>query len=145
MSFPDLIDDGMCFVCGPHNALGLKLRFEERGDEVVTEFTPGVEYQGFQGIVHGGIITTLMDEVMAHVLLKRGIQGLTYKLEVEFKQMGQVGEKLVIRGRLLKERGRILQMEAEACTEAGEVVATAQGKWVRFSARKKREEEDEKA
>ena len=75
--------------------------------------------------------------------MKRDIRGLTAKLEVEFKQMARVGEKLLVRGRLLKESGRILLLEAEVCTEDGEAVAVAQGKWVRFSTRKRRRDRDE--
>lgn len=127
----ELIDDGMCFACGPRNAIGLGLTFEPRGDEMVGEFLPQDCHQGYQGIVHGGILSVLLDEVMAHVLKQQGKKGLTARMQVHFKQIARVGERLQIRGRLLRERGRMLELEAEVWTEDGELVASAMGKWVR--------------
>ena len=53
-----------CFVCGESNAAGLKLRFETDGRIVRTRFHPRPEHAGFKGVVHGGIIATVLDEVM---------------------------------------------------------------------------------
>ncbi len=53
-----------CFVCGDSNAAGLKLRFETDGRIVRTRFTPRPEHIGFQQTIHGGIIATVLDEIM---------------------------------------------------------------------------------
>ncbi len=127
----DLIDDGMCFVCGPRNQNGLRLEFEPRADEVVAEFVPAVHHQGYRGIVHGGIISTLLDEAMAHVMVRRGRPALTAKIEVKFLQAASIGEKLVIRARLRHERSRTAELEASATTQQGAQVATARGTWIR--------------
>ncbi|MBI3078225.1 MAG: PaaI family thioesterase, partial [Deltaproteobacteria bacterium] len=56
----DLRDNGGCFACGQENAYGLRLRFQLEGEDAVrTEFVPGERFQGWQGIVHGGILATL--------------------------------------------------------------------------------------
>ena len=128
----DLIDDGMCFVCGPRNDLGLGLKFAVQGEDMVAEFLPQVHHQGFQGVVHGGLISTLLDEVMAHVLIHQGKKAVTAKMEVRFKQMARVGERLAVSGRLQREKGRMLELDAEVRTAAGELVATATGTWIRF-------------
>ena len=128
----ELIDDGMCFACGPRNDMGLGLKFEPHGDEMIGEFLPRDCHQGYQGIVHGGILSVLLDEVMAHVLKQQRKKALTATMEVHFKQIARVGERLQIRGRLLRERGRILELEAKVWTADEELVAAATGKWVRF-------------
>jgi len=53
-----------CFVCGAHNPHGLRLRFRREGDEVRADFTPQTQHAGFRGIVHGGILSTVLDEAM---------------------------------------------------------------------------------
>src|SRR6185436_143631 len=53
-----------CFVCGESNPIGLKLRFETDGKCVRTRFVPKPEHVGFQQVVHGGILSTLLDEIM---------------------------------------------------------------------------------
>ena len=53
-----------CFVCGESNPLGLQLRFHADGDEVRTRFVPRPEHIGFKGVVHGGLLATLLDEIM---------------------------------------------------------------------------------
>src|SRR5262245_42245024 len=53
-----------CFVCGESNAIGLNLRFETDWQTVRTRFTPRSEHAGFKGVIHGGILATLLDEIM---------------------------------------------------------------------------------
>ena len=128
----ELVDDGMCFACGSRNPIGLGLRFEPQGEEIVAEFLPRDCHQGYRGIVHGGILSTLLDEVMAHVLMQQGKHALTIDMEVHFKRVARIGERLQIKGRLLRERGRILELEAEAWGEDKKLVASATGKWIRI-------------
>ncbi|HEU5348694.1 MAG TPA: PaaI family thioesterase, partial [Ktedonobacterales bacterium] len=54
-----------CFACGLRNSQGLRLTFWAEGDEIVTEFTPDEHYQGFPGVLHGGILATLLDEALS--------------------------------------------------------------------------------
>jgi uncharacterized protein (TIGR00369 family) len=127
----ELIDDGMCFACGPRNEIGLGLRFKPQGDEMVAVFLPRDCHQGYQGIVHGGILSVLLDEAMAHVLMQHGKMALTAKMEIHYRRIARVGERLQIRGRLLRERSRMLELEAEVWTEDEERIASATGKWMK--------------
>lgn len=121
-------NDDMCFVCGQKNEHGLKLRFQLVGeDRIRTEFTPEKRFQGFKDIVHGGIVAAVLDEVMVDVAYLRGILAVTSKLEVRLKKPAKVGEKLLFEARILKERGRLLDVEARACKEDGTVIASAKG------------------
>jgi hypothetical protein len=57
--------DHACFGCGDDNAIGLRLRFAPSGEGVKASFVPGVDHQGFHHVVHGGIISAVLDEAMA--------------------------------------------------------------------------------
>ena len=74
-----------CFGCSPSNSCGLHLEFYEEGEEIVTEWQPRPEFQGYGTILHGGIISTLMDEIASwYVFTKLKTAGVTYKLEVRY-------------------------------------------------------------
>ena len=121
--------ENMCFACGPHNPVGLKLTFHEEGDEYVTSFTAAREYQGYEGMLHGGIIATLLDEIMArHVWAKHGAAA-TAKLTVQYRRPVPTDVPLDIRGRILGERrnGHAFETAAAIRAQDGTVLAQATG------------------
>jgi len=70
----------MCFVCGRKNPVGLYMRFHDNGEtEVVSEFTVPEHYQGYPGIVHGGVVAAMLDEVVARVSMMAGSVRLKVK------------------------------------------------------------------
>jgi uncharacterized protein (TIGR00369 family) len=74
-----------CFGCGPQNPAGLKLRFEETDNEVLTIWDPVEHFQGYFNVLHGGIAATLLDEVAAwYVQVKLGTAGVTSELHVKY-------------------------------------------------------------
>jgi acyl-coenzyme A thioesterase PaaI-like protein len=115
-----------CFVCGVHNPHGLHLRFHRQGEEVHADFTPAPHHAGFRDIVHGGIISTALDEAMfwaAASTTKRFC--LAAELNVRFLQKVSVGEKYLIVAKLDADRGRIWHSSAELQDAAGKVCARA--------------------
>src|SRR3989304_4676628 len=82
----NLSDNNRCFGCGKENPLGLKITFTlDRGKKAIKgEFTPGPEHQGYQGITHGGIIATLLDEAMGRLLFELGTYAVTAWMGVRF-------------------------------------------------------------
>ena len=103
-----------CFVCGAHNSHGLHLRFRREGDEVRADFTPQPQQAGFRGIVHGGILATVLDEAMfwaAASTTKRFC--LAAELNVRFVSKVTVGQKLTVVARLRADRGRLWESSAE--------------------------------
>ncbi|HLE77975.1 MAG TPA: PaaI family thioesterase, partial [bacterium] len=68
-----------CFVCGRDNPIGLKLIFEPSGDGVRAEFTPSDLHVGYDGLVHGGIISALVDDALANFWFTRGQEAITAK------------------------------------------------------------------
>lgn len=119
-----------CFVCGDQNDQGLKARFFDNNGEAITELVTETAFEGYRGIYHGGIVSTLLDEVMIKAILTRGIVALTAELTVRFRQPVKTGGKLKLVGRLLRSKGRVYFTEGEATGPDGEVYATAQGRYV---------------
>ena len=103
-----------CFVCGAHNPHGLQLKFHRVGDEVRAEFVPQPHHAGFRGIVHGGILSTVMDEAMfwaSASAMKRFC--LAVELNVRFAKKVTVGEKLTVVAVFVADKGRLWETRAE--------------------------------
>lgn len=115
----------MCFACGKNNPIGLKLAFRFEGEEYVTEFEVRPEYQGWTGLVHGGLLATVLDEVMARMLWEKDISAITGRLSVRYHKPVSAGDKLQVRGRLTKHRPPVIETSAEAVNSEGVVVAEA--------------------
>lgn len=97
-----------CFACGGENLSGLRLRFMPAGnDEVECEFVASSRFQGYRGVVQGGVVATLLDSAMTNVLLQRGIAARTAEMRIRFRHPVPVGRKVVVRGKLGSSRGRV--------------------------------------
>jgi uncharacterized protein (TIGR00369 family) len=116
-----------CFACGKDNPYGLKLDFFKDKNWVVAEFIPHENYQGYHGILHGGITTTLMDEAMAKSLFSMGIVALSVKIEVNFKKKIEIGEKVIIKAKLIEQKRKIFILTSHIESEKGEIKAEAKG------------------
>jgi len=116
-----------CFVCGKKNPNGLRLEFswDTEKKEVYTRWRPKQYMQGFKGVVHGGFITMVLDEVMAKVCLFDKKPAVTLRIEVKFIKPVRVDEEITVRGRCVEARGRRLKLEAWCEGEAGEKRAEA--------------------
>ncbi len=124
--------DRMCFACGPDNPIGLHLEFSqtESGD-LVTEFIPRPEHQSFDGIMHGGFMSLLLDEVMGKLLTLKGIRAYTARMETRYRHAAGIGEKLRITGRIVFDKGRMIEMQAVAENATGDTVAEASARFMR--------------
>src|SRR5438045_2078974 len=85
-----------CFVCGQHNAHGLKTVYRQDGDRIVTTFSGDERHQGFPGVLHGGIISTLLDETMGRTALFERAWVMTGRLEVRYRSPAPIGEPLTV-------------------------------------------------
>jgi uncharacterized protein (TIGR00369 family) len=120
-----------CFVCGESNPIGLKMRFETDGRIVQTRFVPRPEHVGFRETVHGGLIATLLDEIMVWacaVQTKRF--AFCAELNVRFQSPLRPGEEVLATAELVENRRRIFEAKGELRNEAGEVLASATGKYI---------------
>lgn len=123
-----------CFVCGPDNPAGLRLRFRWEGEAAVAEFVPGEEHVGWERVVHGGILAAVLDDAMGNVFYLRGYQALTARMEVRYRRPVRPRDHLVVRAWLAAEDARTLRTRAELLRD-GEVVCTAEGVFLRSSLR----------
>ena len=116
-------DYTMCFACGQENPIGLKLSFRREGETVKTEFTPGELHQGWPGVVHGGIINTLLDEAMAYVPFFQGLNCVTAKMEVRISNATRVGQQLFISSTITRRTRKLIEAKAKIALEDGTPVA----------------------
>lgn len=101
-----------CFGCSPDHPHGFRLAFVREGDALVTRFTPGEERQGPPGIMHGGLVSTLADELAAWtVLAALGKFGFTAKMTCQFHLPVRIGAPVEARGRITRDRGRVIHVE----------------------------------
>jgi uncharacterized protein (TIGR00369 family) len=128
-----LRDNQRCFVCGRENPAGLGVDFEINRERrsISANFTPSDNYEGYEGIVHGGILSAVLDEAMAKLTVSLGIPAVTAEIKVTFKAPAAPGEELFVSGKLTHETRRLIQ--AEAKIERGVVlIAEATGKLLRI-------------
>lgn len=105
-------DDQPCFGCAPQHPIGFQLRFWRDGDSVVTRFTPDERYQGPPGILHGGLVTTLADEIGVWTLI--GLLqrfGFTAQLSGSLKKPARIGKEILGRGRIVRPGTRVVEVE----------------------------------
>lgn len=106
--------DHHCFGCGRENPHGLNMTFYAAEDGGITsEWTPTRENEGFTGIAHGGIITTVLDEVMGWSVYHRGIWAVTGRLGVSFRRPVEIGVPTIAAARVTEEQGRKVTVMAE--------------------------------
>jgi uncharacterized protein (TIGR00369 family) len=129
-----LRDNQRCYVCGKENPASLGVDFEINKEQRVisAKFTPSVNHQGYEGIVHGGILSTLLDEAMGKLTVSLGIPAVTAEMTVIFKTPAAPGDELFISGWINSEAKKLIQ--AQAKIERGPIViAEATAKLVRIS------------
>jgi acyl-coenzyme A thioesterase PaaI-like protein len=121
-----------CFGCGGANTRGMKLTFEldEAAKRIRGTFRVAAEYQGGPGFVHGGIIATLLDEVMGKVGRFHNVRTVTAELCVEYLRPVPVEEDLVVEGWEADKKGRNLYHVGEIRRVSGAVLARGKGRFV---------------
>jgi uncharacterized protein (TIGR00369 family) len=121
-----------CFVCGGANPTGMHLAFEQDDDarRIRGAFRIAPQYQGATGFVHGGIIATILDEVMAKVSRFHGVQAVTAELAIEYLRPVPVDEDLITEGYEVKREGRNLHFAGEIRNASGQILARSRGRFV---------------
>jgi acyl-coenzyme A thioesterase PaaI-like protein len=129
-----------CFACGMLNANGLHLDLHVDGERCWTELAIPARFQGWDEIAHGGIVTTILDEVMAWSLVDRDNWGLTARLTVSFKRPVPLGVPILAEGWITQARRRLIETAGRITNPAsGELLATAEATYVAAGDERKRE------
>ena len=117
---------GMCFACGEDNPVGLHLHFFPVPDGQMAFFTPKPEHQSYNGRMHGGLITVLLDEVMGNYLFKKeGVPAYTARIDLRFREPIAIGSTIKCEAREIKRKGRLVIMEGKIINQGGAIAAEA--------------------
>jgi acyl-coenzyme A thioesterase PaaI-like protein len=131
MELNDTTDYQRCFVCGQHNPYGLHLVFRLENNSIVADFQPREEHQGFPGIIHGGIVASVLDEALGRtsILAERPEWTMTGRLEVRYRRYVPYGQLLRVRAFLGTQRRKMLQATGmlTLADDENTILAEAQG------------------
>lgn len=129
-----------CFACGSLNTHGLNLVLHVGDDDCWTEVSLPSRFEGWQGIAHGGIVATILDEVMAWALVHHDVWGVTARMAIDFRRPVHIGRPIRAVGRLTSRRRRVFETAASIVDPAtGAELATASGVYVAAPEDRKRE------
>jgi acyl dehydratase len=129
-----------CFACGTLNAGGLHLDLHVDGERCWTDLAIPARFQGWDEIAHGGIVTTILDEVMAWSLVDSDNWGLTARLTVDFKRPVPLERPIRAEGWITQARRRLVTTAGQIIDAAsGEVLATAEATYVAATDDRKQE------
>ncbi len=120
----------MCFACGKENADGLHLEFDYTGEQVRTTLAFPRKFQGYSNMVHGGLISTVLDEAMVTLLNRMGNFAVTAELSVRFLSPLSVGQTVTVTANLVEARGRVFRTAATATLADGTRIATGEARCV---------------
>jgi acyl-coenzyme A thioesterase PaaI-like protein len=125
--------DHGCFGCGDQNPIGLHLKFHRVGEEVRADFIPRKVHEGYAAMMHGGIVSTLLDEAMSWAVIDRGHLAVTARMDIEFKRPVPVTDPLIVIGRVERDRRRLVEAAGELRSNSGELLASAHAVFMRVS------------
>ncbi|MDR3271558.1 MAG: PaaI family thioesterase [Peptococcaceae bacterium] len=123
-----------CFGCGERNPIGLHLRCAYEGEAAKAEIVLRENYEGYPGVVHGGIITTMLDEIMAKAVYRRlSARVVTADMHVIFRAPARVNEVLRLSGYVRRSEGRKYYTYGTV-EKDGTLLAEAKGLFIRVGA-----------
>lgn len=123
--------DNHCFGCGLTNPAGLRLQVVREDGIARAHFVPGEWQEGWEGVVHGGILAAALDEVMAYTLFFDRVKCVTARLELRYRVPVKQGDHLVIEARVVGGNRRIADVEGTV-RRGGKVVAEASGRFMKL-------------
>lgn len=103
------------------------MRFYQRGNQVVTRFTPGPEHQGYPDRMHGGIAYTLLDETVGRAGFICGYWTFTARFEVRYRKAIPLGQEITVVGEMIRDRGRAIEARGEILLADGSVAVEGSG------------------
>lgn len=122
--------DDYCFVCGKENPIGIKAKFSHKEGTASSELILPREYQGWSGIIHGGIIAALLDEACVYAGNSLGFNTVTAELRVRFRKPLPPGEKIIVTAQAKVVKSKLIEAQAKITNSNGEIVAESEGKLI---------------
>jgi len=125
----------MCLVCGLKNSFGLHTAYYELdNNELLAVFRPRAEHQSYPGRLHGGIISTILDETIGRAIMMHSVDevwGVTVDLQIRFKKPVPLDEELKVVGRITKDSSRFFEGSGELLLADGTVAAEGHGRYLK--------------
>lgn len=131
--------DHNCFACGGQNPIGMHLDIVLGDGTASTEWVPTADFVGWEEKVHGGILATLLDEVMAWAPASHDSWAVTAEMNIRFRAPASPGERLVATGHVTSRRRRIYHVSGEVRGSEGRLIAEAEGRFLGASPSEKRD------
>jgi uncharacterized protein (TIGR00369 family) len=121
-----------CFACGTANPIGLNLKFYRVGDTVCSDITLGKYHEGWEDIAHGGIISTLLDEVMSWAIMyAKKTFIVTRKMDIKYVRNVSIGTPLTVTGQLVDDASPPkIRAKAEIRDQEGRLLVRSNGEFV---------------
>lgn len=126
-----------CFGCGDGNAYGLRLDMKIDGDKLRADFTPAPHHQGWPGLVHGGVISALLYEVMENWTYLNGIVTMMRSMNARLRTPAKIGHPIFATSWLVSQEGREISVAAKLESD-GKVIAEAHASLVKLDERRRR-------
>ncbi len=136
MARVELVDDHFCFACGSDNKEGLNLAWTVEGKTTHAVFTPQRKFQGWKGILHGGIVASLLDEAMTRLAWIACGGALTAEMTVRYLAPAPIDAKMFVFGEIISETRKLVEMRAflyQGQDQAGKLLARSTGKAVKLN------------
>jgi len=122
----------LCYACGSANEHGLHMQFHREGERTVCDYTPCDFQQGYPGRMHGGVVSTLIDEAMGWAVYHAAKWGATARLNVRFRKPVYLDRALRIEAWIVKDRARLIELRAEVRDAGGQLLAEGDGVFMRL-------------
>lgn len=122
--------DHNCFACGDANPIGMHLHIELGEGTATTTWSPGPDFVGWEDKVHGGLLATLLDEVMAWAPSSYDSWAVTAEMNIRYRSPALPGEALTAEGRVTERRRRIYHVRGEIRGANGRLIAEAEGRFL---------------
>ena len=136
MQDPDKLNDETtyqrCFACGHRNESGLKLTFRRDGERIIADYQPSERFQGFPGVLHGGVLATMLDETMSRTGALRREWLMTGKLDIRYRRPAPIDQRLRVWGEIARERSGAVDAIGAVELMDGTVLAEARGMFLRM-------------
>jgi len=121
----DFFMDESCFACGSQNKNGLKLEIAENAEGVHAAIDPPIWSQGYSGVVHGGIVATILDEMAVWAALKKGYKSVTAELTMRVKSAMQVNQHYTAAAKVVNTKHRLIEAESKILDKNQQLIASA--------------------
>jgi acyl-coenzyme A thioesterase PaaI-like protein len=125
--------DDYCFACGARNPIGIRMQVKYLEDSMAAQSLLALprEFQDWQEVIHGGILATMLDEIMMHAVWHFAGAGVTLGMEVQFRQPLAPEELVLVRGRLTETKGRRLKAQGEIIRQTdNRLIANSLGRFL---------------